>query len=335
MFNNIKLKSFKSFVNETIELKPLTLLTGLNSCGKSSVIQSIRMIDKMYHSHYPLIEGHGGFNELHSTFTKEDLLIELKEKESSFWIKVPYKKYDFESSENWESPFPNIIFIGADRLGAKPNVPISLFGGIGEKGENVLSVLNDYAEKGIILDERLKTENAEGVTFDYIVNGWLQYISPKVKFSYQVDHSSDISSSKYNGHRATNVGFGLSYTLPIIVALLASTIEENTIVLIENPEAHLHPKGQTEMAKLIARCVECGSQVIVETHSDHLVDGLRIYCKNHPGFNENVITHWFELDESNNTKVETISFTKDGKFSRICPQGFFDQFEINAEELLF
>lgn len=334
MFNNITLRSFKSFVNEDIELKPLTLLTGLNSSGKSSVIQSIRMIDRKFRSQSPLIEGHGDFSELHNSYKHDDMLIKLSQDSSYFKIQVPNKGSSEKTCDSFEkSSFPVITFIGADRLGAQPNMPISLIGGIGEKGENVLSVLYDYAEK--VLDERLKTEYAEGYTFDYVVNGWLQYISPKVKFTYKVDRSSDISSSKFNGHRATNVGFGLSYTLPIIVALLASTLEENAVVLIENPEAHLHPKGQTEMAKLIAKCVECGSQVIVETHSDHLVDGLRIYCKKNPGFNKKVITHWFELDESNNTKVQTISFTEDGKFSKTCPPGFFDQFEINAEELLF
>lgn len=51
------------------------------------------------------------------------------------------------------------------------------------------------------------------------------------------------------------------------------------MVLIENPEAHLHPRGQYEMSRLICLCVEAGAKVLVETHSDHLFDGVRIFAK--------------------------------------------------------
>ena len=337
MLNNIRLKGFKSFVNEDIELKPLTLLTGLNSSGKSSVIQAIRMMNNVQHSKIPLLEGYGGFEELHSSFSREDMIIELRSDiYSSLLIHAKdATAYEVEKKIP-DSLFKDVTYVGADRFGSQPSMPLSLdrvF--IGPKGENILSVLDYYSTQGISLDERLKPENAEGLTFDYVVNGWLQYISPKVKFDYKVNRKTDNSYSLFNDYRATNVGFGLSYTLPIIVALLASTIKKGSVILIENPEAHLHPKGQTEMAKLIAKCVECGSQVIVETHSDHLFDGIRIFTKNNPGFNNNVITHWFELDDFNQTNVKSIIFDENGNYTEFCPQGFFDQFEINAEQLLF
>jgi len=79
-------------------------------------------------------------------------------------------------------------------------------------------------------------------------------------------------------------GFGLSYTLPVITALLVGTLIPNSLVIIENPEAHLHPRGQTEIARLIALCAQVGTQIIIETHSDHLFDGIRIAAKNKPGF---------------------------------------------------
>ncbi|MBO7566146.1 MAG: DUF3696 domain-containing protein [Bacteroidales bacterium] len=345
MFNNIHLKGFKSFVDETIELKPLTLLTGLNSSGKSSVIQAIRMMENVGYDRSLLLNGHGGFGELCNIYTRSELLMELTYKSFTYWIKSDKNRTQFTYSaippdySGYFSPFfCDLSYIGADRLGAQPNIPINSPYNekkMDSRGENVLSVLDSYSSENVTLDERLKPENAEGLTLDYVVNGWLKYIAPNVKFEYKVDRKADISYSRFNGFRATNVGFGLSYTLPIIVALLVSTTIKDSVVLIENPEAHLHPKGQTEMAKLIAKCVECGSQVIVETHSDHLFDGVRIYTKHNPGFNEKVVTHWFELDENNNTKVESIKFTPEGRITDECPKGFFDQFEINAEELLF
>ena len=345
MFTNIHLKGFKSFVDETIELKPLTILTGLNSSGKSSVIQAIRMIENVRQQQGGLLDGYGSYDELFNKFnpgvSNSELLIELHSDGCSEPYQIKYSKNSGSSINEDPDIFfteryidlDRIKYISADRLGALPHIPYKY--GEAFRGENVLFTLDYYANINHTFDKRLKPENAEGLTLDYLVNGWLQYISPNVKLEYIVDRKADISYSRFNGFRATNVGFGLSYTLPIIVGLLVSTKQKDSVVLIENPEAHLHPKGQTEMAKLIAKCVECGSQVIVETHSDHLFDGIRIYTKHNPGFNEKVVTHWFELDEYNNTRVETIKLTPEGRFSEECPKGFFDQFEINAEELLF
>lgn len=74
-----------------------------------------------------------------------------------------------------------------------------------------------------------------------------------------------------------SVGFGISYILPVLVALLTSIPED--IVIIENPEAHLHPRGQAEMGNLIARAAAYGVQVFVETHSDHVINGVRVAVK--------------------------------------------------------
>ncbi|WP_337466909.1 DUF3696 domain-containing protein, partial [Bacteroides sp.] len=94
-----------------------------------------------------------------------------------------------------------------------------------------------------------------------------------------------------------------------------------------------HPKGQTEMGRLISLCTEAGVQVVVETHSDHLFDGIRIYAKNNQGFAQKVITYWFELDDNDNTIVEEAQITEDGRVKN-WPPGMFDQFEINASKLL-
>ena len=79
--------------------------------------------------------------------------------------------------------------------------------------------------------------------------------------------------------------------------MFLGAVQKNVLVILKNPEAHLHPRGQTEMGKLIAAVAHCGCQIIVETHSDHLFDGIRIYAKNNKGFAKKVITHWFEQDK--------------------------------------
>ena len=74
--------------------------------------------------------------------------------------------------------------------------------------------------------------------------------------------------------RPANVGFGLTYCLPIIVAALGST--PGAVFIVENPEAHLHPRAQSEIGKFLVRLAASGVQTIVETHSDHVLNGVRV-----------------------------------------------------------
>lgn len=328
MIQDIKLTGFKSFVDQTLLLCPLTVLTGLNSSGKSSVIQAIRMFDALHQGKSPLLEGHGGIEEMVSRLTSE-MLITLHLTDGA---ELSFNGGIF--NEKGVGFFPHITYIGANRIGAEPTIPVLNENfEIGEKGENTLNRLSHFAQTP--LDERLKPEGGEGITLEYMVKGWLKYISPNVKFDYKIEPKADVSYSTYNGDRSANVGFGLSYTLPIIVALLSSTIEKGNVVLIENPEAHLHPKGQTEMGRLIGLCVECGSQVIVETHSDHLFDGLRIFTKRCEGFSNKMKAYWFEQKGDEGTTTFAVTVDENGRYTDDCPSGFFDQFENNASALLF
>ena len=119
-----------------------------------------------------------------------------------------------------------------------------------------MNVIEHFSDE--ILADSLQGE-AEGKTFSYVLSGWLQKISPDVKFKPQLAKQADISYSLYDQHRSSNVGYGLSYSLPVIVALLLGTLNQDSLVLIENPEAHIHPRGQYEMSQLICLCVEAGA----------------------------------------------------------------------------
>jgi predicted ATPase len=202
---------------------------------------------------------------------------------------------------------------------------------IGANGENLFQFIKSFEDK--TLDPRLIHPKSEGETIEYNVRGWLSVISPNVKFRYEIEKNSDTSYSMFNEHRATNVGFGLSYSLSVIASLLIGTIIPNSLVIIENPEAHLHPKGQTEISKLIALCAQVGTQVIIETHSDHLFDGIRIAAKESKDFAKYVQIHWFELNEKQNTEVASPILNDDGRLDK-WPPGLFDQFELNASKLL-
>ena len=329
MIKSISLHGFKSYVNQTFELSPLTILTGLNSSGKSSVIQSIRVLKNIVSykdenkAFYQL--NIGDKNEVMNQNCDK---IEIKATIDN--LDHTQILYDSEIGINI-APFPYIIYISASRKGGTSTIPLLSNLELGSEGENVLNVIEHYGDE--ILADSLQDE-AEGKTFSYVLAGWLQKISPDVKFEPKLARQADTSYSLYDQHRSSNVGYGLSYSLPVIVALLLGTLQQDSLVLIENPEAHLHPRGQYEMSRLICLCVEAGANVLVETHSDHLFDGVRIFCKESEiPFADNVIAYWCQLDEDKCTKVDTCHIKKNGKVDN-WPQGMFDQFLIDAEKLI-
>ena len=119
-----------------------------------------------------------------------------------------------------------------------------------------------------LLNQVAPTESLQDQT-----SGWLQHLSPGVRLravaveladaaSLQFSYTGTLLDSESRRHRPSNVGFGLTYCLPVIVACLAA--QEGALLLLENPEAHLHPRGQAALGQLLARCAADGVQIIVE-----------------------------------------------------------------------
>ena len=327
MITSITIDGFKSIKFQHIHLDGLNIFTGLNSCGKSSVIQAIRILGRYDNVEKDVfLNGYGNLSELKNEASKAINLA------SCLKINGKEKRIDFQTEP--QHIFPKIIYISASRVGAQVAIPFNESHNLGPLGENVLRCIDFYNNENLLqMPSSLADSDDEITSFRPLVQYWLKAISPNVKFDYQFVSAMDASYSTFNGHRATNVGFGLSYTLPIIVAVLIGVIEKNSIVLLENPEAHVHPKGQTKLAELICRAVNVGAQIVVETHSDHLFDGIRIYSKQHKGFAQKVRPYWFRLDEQNVTQVTSLTLYDDGSLNQ-WPDDMFDQFLINSEALM-
>jgi len=334
MINSITLQGFKSFLYREMNLNRLTLLTGLNSSGKSSIIQALLMMEKAFNSEKNIfLEGHGGIKDLKNKYSDTDIYLEIELNEVKFSVSISEQIKVNKLPEE----FPNIWHISANRFGPRNSIPIYIDSNqknrIGSNGENVLQCIRYYDTMvPYSVPEFLKHPNAKSFGLLENIRSWLGVISPKVQFDFEVIDKNDTSYSTFDGHRATNVGFGLSYILPVITTLLVSTISDKNIVIIENPEAHLHPKGQTELGRLIFLCAKSGIQVIIETHSEHILDGIRLATKEDGNFSENIQIHWFELDEDRNTEVSSPIIDNNGKINE-WPSGFFDQFEINNSKL--
>lgn len=175
------------------------------------------------------------------------------------------------------------------------------------------------------------------------VEAWMGEISPGIRFQTQhvqevnaaalgISFSSGRATSR--AFRPTSVGFGVSYTLPVVLTLLAA--RPGALILVENPEAHLHPRGQMAMGELIARAGAAGIQVIVETHSDHVVNGVRLAVKDRKVRRDQVQFNYFtRRDDGDRLVHEVVSprIDADGRLDQ-WPDGFFDQWDLALERLL-
>ena len=128
-------------------------------------------------------------------------------------------------------------------------------------------------------------------------------------------------------HNICDVGFGCSQVLPVLVSGLSlfspQNPSENRVLVIQEPEIHLHPDAQAAMGSFFASLVHSGGQVFIETHSDNLV--LRLARHVAMGdLSPSDVAIFFITDEGDK-RVTEIELTASGGFEPDWPNGFFPQ----------
>jgi predicted ATPase len=118
-----------------------------------------------------------------------------------------------------------------------------------------------------------------------------------------------------------DVGFGVSQTLPVIVALL--TAKPGQLVYIEQPEIHLHPRAQVAIAEIFADAANRGVRVVVETHSELFLMGIQALVAEGKLTHDKVKLHWFSRQENGTTKITTDNLDETGAFGN-WPEDFSD-----------
>ena len=169
----------------------------------------------------------------------------------------------------------------------------------------------------------------------------MREISPNININikpsglnYKIDYSFDRGKGQTPtlDFKAKNIGFGISYVLPIIVASLHAP--EGSIVIIENPEAHIHPGAQAKLMELICKSAKNGVQFIIETHSDHIINGLLVATKNKIIYPQDSSIYYFDRNEKKHaTEAIHLPVLEGGKIQR-PPKGFFDQLDIDMNTLM-
>ena len=177
---------------------------------------------------------------------------------------------------------------------------------------------------------------ASAETFRKQLDGWLGSLFPGAEANVQ--YSAALSqmnlqfrlSALGSWRRPSNIGYGLTYAFPILVALLAAT--ENQVILIDSPESHLHPSAQSQMGRILASFSAAGVQIIVETHSDHLLNGVRLAVRDRIVAPEDLRIHFFGGPDGNEHGVTRPRIGAGGEIYE-WPEGFFDQGEKDLSRL--
>lgn len=370
MIERLDLKHFKCFEELKLPLSQLTLLSGSNAAGKSSVIQALNLLHQTISSHEwsnrLLLNGN-----IVNAGTVQDVVDKVNGRRS-FQVGLITEEHSFQWSFSGEredmsvtidsvtvdgeaqnspeklhfllpddsSPITrdmakrlySMTYISAERIGPRDyyllddlqNLPV-----VGSTGENTVSLLYSRQDDEVLpgmVEPSVSPKLFQQVQFR------MQQFFPGCELV--VDRVPTINAvtlgirtSEDTGfHRPMHVGFGLTQILPIVVAGLAA--KKDDLLIIENPEVHLHPAGQSMMGLFLSLVANAGVQVVVETHSDHLLNGIRRSVKAGGLSPDKVDIHYFQPRELEGSQVSSPQIDSEGNIS-YWPKGFFDQYEMD------
>jgi predicted ATPase len=242
----------------------------------------------------------------------------------------------------------SLKYLGPLRDAPKPLYPLAPAADphdVGLRGEHTASILELHKNKKIRyipsanfkdpeIDRKTITRTLEAAVID-----WLQYLgvasSVKSRDQGKLGHELKVGlSNSDTTHDLTHVGVGVSQVLPILVmCLLADT--DSTLVF-EQPELHLHPKVQTLLGDFFLSMALCNKQCIVETHSEYFIDRLRFRIAAASSHEKELNTQakiYFVEKPSQGSSFREVVINEYGAISD-WPEGFFDQSQQQAEEIL-
>lgn len=369
MLEALILQNFKSIKYGKFDLEQLTLFCGLNGMGKSSALQSLLLMRQSFEQHVLPHEGLSLAGEYVRMGTGKDLLYtdaDIEQVEISIDWKDSFIKGIFEYCEKSDlqplvagkmeldgSPFneslftSNFQYLSAERISPKSIYDVSEYAvnqkrSLGTKGQYTAHFLAEHGNDPISIKSLLHPEASTPTLIDN-VNAWMSLITPGTKvlakllpeinqasLHYQFASSSELTAP----FRPENTGFGLTYVLPVVTAVLSA--HAGDLLLIENPESHLHPAGQSLIAKLISLAAQGGVQILVETHSDHFLNGIRIAVRTGLLESKNMSAYFLSRDQDkaeHSVNIDAVRIDESGT-PNSWPTGFFDEWDKSLSQLI-
>ena len=359
--DSLIIENYKCFKKQLVKLGPLTVLAGGNSVGKSSVIQALLLsricVEKVKGTYVnakfyqedkavkiPLNKMFGMAlgNTLEVLNRNADderiLFLYSKDQEGSSGVLLNASQeqavysLDFVSYQGSNQTLDTFsigkeafYYLNAERIGPRLRYEVddTEYRHVGWNGELTIQVLGQNTGTLVPRSRCFDTDSLN--TLLEQARLWLQYITPGTRLDDAKIYSEIKTAEITLGEsRPTNVGFGLSYVLPIIVNGLIAL--EGSVFIVENPEAHLHPSGQSNIGKFLAKIAASGVQVVLETHSEHVINGIRLASLEGIIPHEKVQLNFFDRNADDEMRIASIQLNEKADLTE-WPNGFFDQQE--------
>jgi predicted ATPase len=366
MIRALNVTNFKRFRSARLELGPLTVLTGANGAGKTSMLHAL------------LLTRRGGQHPRPTTIAlNDDDGLQLGEgadvlnwEAETSEIRFEYEtlagqqlRWSFNVPDERalhlplvESPAPSVVepfttsnrafsYISAERYGPRDALGASSAAvsdlGVGCYGQYVAQVIAVLGREEVAKLRQTCAPLGDVDLADLLhqTEWWTRRIVRPVELQAEWFPNSMVTRLRFKTPgirsewtRPPNMGFGVSYALPVIVAGLLAP--PSGLLIVENPEAHLHPAGQSEIGRFLARVAADGVQVVVETHSDHVLNGIRhaVAAPDHPMVAEQAKIMFFLAESDPRGVFLNLDISSSGAVSG-WPDGFFDQFDRDLRAL--
>lgn len=365
MIKEIHVKNFKCFEDFLLPVKNINVLTGINGMGKSTIIQSLLLLRQSFRRNGDMkgLDLNGGYISLGNA---KDVLYEKADDEKlGLGFTDETGEYFWEYGYSPESDFMPVLNTvlykygginetglfgrGFSYLSAYRIQPQDLYGiqneeetkqrEFGNNGKFSLQYLDAYGDKEI-KNKNVVINDKMGSSLRNQVHVWLDRIAPGVSPQITVNMQLRNLELRYEFiegrektgfYKSVNTGFGITYVLPLIIAILSA--EKGDIIIVENPEAHIHPAGQRMLGELISCAGAGGVQMIIETHSDHIINGLRLSVKKKTVLPEDIELSFFYKDSSYCHMCLHPKILEDGRLDS-WPEGFFDEWDKALYEMI-
>lgn len=349
MINQIRVKNFKCFPSLQMELSDLTILSGANAAGKSTIIQALLLAYQTFLEKGTVVDVSkamgitiGSPKALISHNKTEmqqgDFFIALREgaeQKEIYYTIDPLSPLKLSFQRTQEKLESNLFYLNAERTGPRISYPAGVDHHILFDGSNAPYLIDKADIDGREINEKLLIADS-GMKFSIQVEHWMNVILGDLSLSVSTDLFKSATDIKYKNMLVDQevspvmTGFGISYILSVVTAALWCTGIRHAVLMIENPEAHLHPLAQSRMGKFLQLVSEAGVQVLVETHSEHVIDGARIQAA-WTKKTQQMKIYFLETAEDQVIKRE-LTVDENGELSD-WPQGFFDQKGQDLREL--
>ena len=374
MLQQIELRFFKCFALLKLPLSPLTLLSGANASGKSSVMQALVLLHQTIRDHEwsrrLMLNGRSirlgtASAVIDDVYGRRTCGIALQDGESTYeWdflgepdemsmaverVRVrgveeerPQALRDLLPVEcdepQWAVPLASrlrqLTYLTAERLGPREHYALEdpqLTPVVGPTGEHAASVLYSGGDTPVL--DSLAIPDAPPTRLRQVGARMERFFPGCALVVEKIPRTNAVAlgfrtSKATNFHAPIHTGFGLTQVCPIVVAALSASPDD--LLLVENPEVHLHPAGQATMGRFLAEVAAAGVQVILETHSDHVLNGVRRAVRNDVLAPDDVALHFFrsrqDAERDGVAQVQSPHLDSEGNIDD-WPDGFFDQFD--------